>query len=186
MSRPFIDITGQVFNRWTVIKKIKKDKWRNTHWLCKCICNKEKIVTGSSLKNNTSKSCGCLQKEIARKNSILPDGEANFNALYYKYRRNGIKRDLEFNLTKEQAKILFKGDCYYCGIKPLQKHTYKKSNGEYFYNGIDRVDNTKGYNIDNCVSCCGTCNHAKHNMSQDNFFVLIKKIFNKLENNYEE
>jgi hypothetical protein len=36
-------------------------------------------------------------------------------------------------------------------------------------NGIDRVDNTKGYSVDNCVPCCRRCNVAKADMTPDQF-----------------
>lgn len=31
----------------------------------------------------------------------------------------------------------------------------------YFYNGIDRLDNTKGYTPENSVACCKHCNSLK-------------------------
>ncbi len=54
-----IDITGQTFGYWTV--QYKTDK-RNTggviYWHCKCICGVERDITGTSLRNGTSLSCG--------------------------------------------------------------------------------------------------------------------------------
>ena len=51
----FIDLTGQQFGDWKVIKYRGKNKWE-----CVCSCNKNKIhiVDGRSLKSGTSKSCG--------------------------------------------------------------------------------------------------------------------------------
>ena len=37
------------------------------------------------------------------------------------------------------------------------------------YNGIDRIDSTKGYFNDNVVSCCKVCNRAKSNLSLEDF-----------------
>jgi hypothetical protein len=62
----FVDLTGQKFGRLTVIKRAENNKWRDSQWLCKCDCNgenSEKIITGRSLKNGYTQSCGCLQKE---------------------------------------------------------------------------------------------------------------------------
>lgn len=36
-------------------------------------------------------------------------------------------------------------------------------------NGIDRVDNTKGYSVENCVAACRRCNVAKADMAPDQF-----------------
>jgi hypothetical protein len=54
------------------------------------------------------------------------------------------------NLTKEQFDNITKHPCYYCGIM--------QDKG---FNGIDRMDSIKGYEIDNCVSCCTECNMMK-------------------------
>ena len=61
------DLTGQKFNRLTVIKRGEDliCKSRNvSRWLCRCECGNETLVTTSSLKSGKTKSCGCLQKEI--------------------------------------------------------------------------------------------------------------------------
>jgi len=47
------------------------------------------------------------------------------------------------------------------------------------YNGIDRVDNAIGYLTDNCVACCKVCNRAKLQMSKNEFFDHIKKIYER-------
>jgi hypothetical protein len=55
-----IDLTRERFGRLIVIKRMNNDKYRNSKWLCKCDCGKEKIISGPSLRNNKTKSCGCL------------------------------------------------------------------------------------------------------------------------------
>ncbi len=63
----FIDLTGQRFGRFVVIKQTKKDKFGNRRWLCLCDCGKEKIVLVAHLRSGATKSCGCLNKEIITK-----------------------------------------------------------------------------------------------------------------------
>lgn len=58
-----IDLIGQKFGRLIVIKRVEKDRWGNYKWLCICICGKEKVIPGSDLKKNKTKSCGCLHDE---------------------------------------------------------------------------------------------------------------------------
>ena len=65
----FKDLTGQQFGRWTVIKRAENDKQGHVRWLCKCQCGKKKIVMKNSLLRGTSRSCGCLQRELAKKKS---------------------------------------------------------------------------------------------------------------------
>jgi len=62
-GRKFINLTGQKFGRLTPIKYIGKNKWGNFLWLCKCSCDKEKIISGNSLQTGNTKSCGCFREE---------------------------------------------------------------------------------------------------------------------------
>ena len=59
------DLTGQKFNRWTVIERAENDKRGQAQWKCVCDCGNVSIVGGKDLRLNKSKSCGCLQKETA-------------------------------------------------------------------------------------------------------------------------
>ena len=47
-------------------------------------------------------------------------------------------------------------------------------------NGLDRVDNNKGYTIDNVVPCCKRCNYAKNNQTPREFKEWVKKVYNKM------
>ena len=65
--------------------------------------------------------------------------------------------------------------------KSVKKSEY--GHGEFVYNGIDRVDNSVGYTIDNCVSCCGMCNFMKRSYNQLDFINQAIKISNKWSKN---
>ena len=109
----------------------------------------------------------------------LPEGEACLNYWLRIYKYNAKRRKLEFNLTKEDFKEIIKKDCVYCGEKPKQiirKNNYY--NGSYIGNGIDRIDNDKGYSVDNCVPCCGRCNRAKMEESVSDFKKWISQLIN--------
>lgn len=84
---------------------------------------------------------------------------------YNQYKKNTAMRfGKEFTLTMEQAEVLFKGPCHYCGDKFEELI------------GIDRVDNNIGYLIENCVSCCKECNFMKQHWNVDVFIAKCKKI----------
>lgn len=55
---------------------------------------------------------------------------------------------------------------------------YCKNSDPQPLNGIDRIDSSKGYTIDNCVSCCPLCNQMKSNIDQNMFLTQIEKIYN--------
>lgn len=67
MGARIIDIAGKKFNRWTVIEYVGQysDREKRAVWKCKCECGNIGIIRGSDLRSGRSKSCGCLQKEMA-------------------------------------------------------------------------------------------------------------------------
>ena len=71
-------------------------------------------------------------------------------------------------------------NCHYCGVEPEKisqsSNKNKPYNGDYIYNGIDRIDNNKGYTMDNVVPCCEICNNAKKNLSKVKFISWLDRI----------
>lgn len=53
-----IDLIGQIFGNWTVIKQDVSVKG-NIMWLCRCVCGVERAVWGGDLKRGGSTGCGC-------------------------------------------------------------------------------------------------------------------------------
>jgi hypothetical protein len=182
---------GERFGRLVVIE-FAHMKNHKAWWLCQCDCGNTTTTSGVYLTGKTHKtrSCGCLLKEEERKNgkscgrnNLLkyietkrkPKGESSRNHLYYLYKYKSHNRGLSFDLSIEEFSFLTKGNCYYCGLEPQQIKMQKSS--PYVYNGIDRVDNSKGYSKDNCVSCCKYCNSAKSTMTQNDFFSWVSRVY---------
>ena len=163
------DYTGQVFGKLTVICPIKRDTNGCIMWGCVCKCGKTTTVRGSQLK--LYKSCGC---EMG--NTKLKRGQAAFNRLYDHYQTGAKQRNLTFELTKEDFKLLTKQKCFYCGEVPNQYYSGKTYYGNYKYNGIDRIDNNIGYELSNCVACCKICNYMKRTLEQTCFINKCKQI----------
>lgn len=69
-------------------------------------------------------------------------------------RRQAERRDIEFALSLEKYCELIKTPCFYCG-QSLEKETG---------GGLDRIDNSKGYLVDNVLPCCGDCNYIRSDM----------------------
>jgi len=111
---------------------------------------------------------------------MLPLGVASMRELIIDYKRNSKKRGYSYELTNEQFEEITQKNCYYCGAKPNNIHkTRRHYNGDYIYNGLDRIDNSKGYTIDNIVPCCKICNFAKRNLTSQEFRNWIKKVYNQ-------
>ena len=74
-------------------------------------------------------------------------------------------------------------NCHYCGEKPKELLADKQRNASdipFKRNGIDRVDNSKGYTIDNVIPCCRNCNIAKSTMSYSEYTNFIIQSYNNL------
>lgn len=146
----------------------------NHRWKALCDCGTEKIVSAYCLKYRNTKSCGCLQREAATKYNTKYTENTALNRLVMEYKIGAKQRNLEFDLTFPQAEALFIQNCHYCNSEPYlikitRKHSMK-------WNGIDRVDNKKGYTTDNVVPCCKTCNAAKHALTYAVFIEWINKL----------
>lgn len=84
----------------------------------------------------------------------------------------------EWGLDEQFVRDITTKDCYYCGKAPMQRMlSHALSNGAYIYNGIDRLESSKGYVAANVVPCCVRCNQGKNNMSKEEFFKWIERIY---------
>jgi hypothetical protein len=107
----------------------------------------------------------------------LPEGEAGCNEVISHYKQAAKHRGLPWLLTRDEAKELFKGNCVYCGVEPMQEMRRENYlNGVFIYNGIDRLDSNIGYTKTNCASCCKTCNYMKRTMGVEQFIAHCRKI----------
>lgn len=117
-----------------------------------------------------TKGCGCLRgkhlKGLHQKNT-LRYGEASFNRIFGNYKYRAKRKGQGFSLSKEEFRLLVDDVCHYCGSAPKNVSVKPTFNGEYVYNGIDRIDNNKGYVANNCVTCCEVCNTMKNKLSQE-------------------
>lgn len=62
-----MDLVGRTFGRLTVLARGDNTPRGQARWLCKCVCGKTLVVMGWSLKSGRTRSCGCLQRELAGK-----------------------------------------------------------------------------------------------------------------------
>lgn len=71
------DIIGKRFGRLLVVEMVdERSKCGEIKYLCKCDCGNEKIIVGTSMRNGSTRSCGCLiSEETARRAKI--HGQSN-------------------------------------------------------------------------------------------------------------
>lgn len=63
----FVDLTKQRFGRLTVLGRVWRLNTDDKFWLCRCDCGNLKIIRNNNLISGRTKSCGCLNKEVASK-----------------------------------------------------------------------------------------------------------------------
>lgn len=177
-----INEAGNTFGQWKVIARAENKKDGSARWLCVCACGTERAVSANTLREGTTLSCGCALKTLRKESRSLNTIE---KTIFRGYRTGALSRGHVFELTLKEVEKLLYSDCTYCGDSPNDiKYFNTKNNGKdvthfIFTNGIDRVDNTKGYTLENCVTCCKMCNQLKSNHTLETFFEKISKIYNK-------
>jgi hypothetical protein len=98
---------------------------------------------------------------------------------YQKCDANPRHRNIEWQLTFEDWILIVQKDCEICGSKPVMKEgkLHKKTGEQVPINGVDRIDNDKGYILNNVRCSCSKCNYMKHNMPDEYFLEHVKKIW---------
>lgn len=169
---------GTNFGNWYVLGRDFSKGDRRKYYVCHCICGKLKSVISHSLYNGDSTSCGCQYAAglpRARKSSYE---DRALTHIMNGYKAHTIQRGQEFTIDRATFLRLIKKDCYWCGSKPNNKlkgsvifhlKGQDHSDYEFLYNGLDRIDNTKGYTEDNVNPCCYVCNRARNNMLFEEF-----------------
>lgn len=176
------DLSGEVIGKLKVLSKVNNYEYKGRegyHYECLCECGNLVILTQNKLRNRV-KSCGC-SKSIPYNSPT----ESSARRLYTRHYSDG-------DLTFEQFLSISQMNCTYCGIEPNQKYSKHKGskkfinrdnyhtiieNTTFVYNGLDRVDNNRGHDFDNCVACCKICNYAKRDMGLEEFRSWICRIY---------
>ena len=114
-----------------------------------------------------------LDKVIAYREQYLSNPKNKAKKRFTAYRRRSIKRfgETSFDLSFDEFLYLILQPCEYCDGFDIP------------VNGLDRVDNTRGYNKDNVVSCCKRCNYMKSDMTPNQFRKLVGNIYDRFNSN---
>ena len=141
------DETGNTYGRLKVIEVSHKGRG-GYYWSCVCDCGERCVVLGTDLRRGHTKSCGCYNREMSSKEhtihglhgtriaSIHENMKARCNnpnnTWYSNYGGRGIKVCDEWSKLEKFAEWAF-------------ENGYKDNLT------IERVDNNKGYEPDNCT-----------------------------------
>jgi len=186
---------GQKFGSLTFIERLPTDgAWGDiAKWSCDCGEVVSRRIT--HVRKGTISSCGCA----------LGNGMTNHDFFilhqFKVYQRGAKVRGLDFSLTLERFEVLVDGVCAYCGCPPSTEYSptfrsygWRKKpraakpgnkprkislpKDTVWLNGVDRVDNSIGYTVENSVSCCAMCNRMKHAYGAAAFIEKCRAIAN--------
>lgn len=192
------DYTGMQAGILTALQPTNEKKHGAVLWLFRCACGVEKKLRACDVFTKRGRrSCGCSQKRLSIETRKKPN--AGFQAQFVRYRVNAKSRKIPFDLDLTAFMSIARQDCYYCGVAPedrknavlnaiaweVRARSRNVCIDEDYYscvmNGVDRVDNSKGYSSENCVSACQTCNLMKWKHNQGEWVSHIKRIAKHLE-----
>lgn len=153
-------------------RKRQKKEWKKNNWIkvvraWKHYRERQRAKDENAyLKKNAENAKQWRQNNPDAVEAINTRKKENIHCQFGIYVQSSKHRNIHFELTVDEYKSIAQNPCYYCG-------TVNEKRG---FNGVDRVDNSIGYNTDNCVACCSMCNYMKGTISRDNFLRRIEHI----------
>lgn len=175
------DLTGLKFNSLTVLYRAGSNRSGGSTWLCECDCGNTKVISSDHLtrKKSPVKSCGCLKKSLKGPNHPQWNGYKEISGNWWynhilRERKQSARTKVSVTITIEDAWNLFikqNRKCALSGIDLIIDTTAKYNTAS-----IDRIDSSKGYELDNIQWVHKDINFMKRTYSQKYFLEMCKKV----------
>ncbi len=148
-----LDLTGQKFGKLTAIKLFSVIKGK-TKWLCQCECGNQTIVATDCLKNNNTKSCGCLNHQnLIKRNTTHNMGKTRFYDIWTKIKNRCLnKNNKNYNQYGKRGITIHPQWLKFENFRDDMLTNYNehcKKNGEK-NTTIERINNNGNYEPNNC------------------------------------
>lgn len=153
------------------IKESRNKKQREAKYYVKYRTNKRNENETEYLKHNAEMAKSWRDKNLEH---LSKWRKKNLNTRISSIKQQAKKKNIVWdkNMTNDVCINLVSSKCFYCGF--LNKDNL---------NGIDRLDSSSNYTIDNCVSCCRNCNFIKRCLDPITFIKRCFHISNKFFDN---
>jgi dTDP-4-amino-4,6-dideoxygalactose transaminase len=172
----FIDLTGRKIGDITVVRRSGYNIHGHIMWECRCECGKSYRLESTNLNRNIIHSC--QQCAMLRSKSGKWTGFREISGSYYTGLRHGAKtRNIEFAITIEQMWDKFieqNRRCALSGIELIFNSRGKKNDGNA---SLDRINNLKGYTVDNIQWVHKDINFMKQDYDEKYFIEMCKCVF---------
>jgi 5-methylcytosine-specific restriction endonuclease McrA len=184
MGRSKENLIGQRFGLLTVRRLSEFRRNLGRQWECLCDCGGIRLVTTSHLKDNSVRTCGCRQvnrQQLTPHYLLRTPEDAATSRVFSHYMAKCRAKSVSFQLTAQQFRDLTTSPCHYCGEVYTRAVVYKQKSGvktsvSLPLNGVDRKDSSKGYELENAVSCCPRCNRAKNDTPYNQFLQMCRDV----------
>lgn len=144
MTNKADDLTGRKYGRLKVISRAENRSGKPA-WNCICDCGNKTITPSVRMKNGSTRSCGCLQKEQAAMR-VTTHGMSNSSELHI---WRGIMQRCN-NLNHKQYSDYGGRGITVCKRWEKFENFYNDMGNKPKGLSIDRIDNDKGYSPENC------------------------------------
>jgi hypothetical protein len=141
------------------IKKISRDRY---------LKNKESI-----LKRNKKWKEDNNEYYLEQQRKYHKRWSQTIKGKFVQYKSAAKQRNYMFEISIKEFSMFWQNPCYYCD-SPIETI------------GIDRINNDKGYIIENIVSCCRICNRAKDILKKEQYIEHCKKVTKKFGSNHDK
>lgn len=145
----YIDLTGQRFGRWTVIRYAGYNK--GVQWECVCDCSVRRLVNGQSLRDGRSTSCGCWAREDTAKRKPATTHGGYHTRLYCIW--HGMKQRTSPSCSKKQYPLYYGKGIRTCEEWAKSFEAFRDWALAHGYRddlSIDRINGDGNYEPGNC------------------------------------
>ena len=173
------ELKGKKFHHLLVLERASSNRQGSRTWLCQCDCGKQKVFSTDHLtrKKSPVKSCGCKATKIGKDHHQWKGcGDISGNWWYNhvtRERKQETRTKVPVTVTIEEAWDLFLEQDRKCALSGIELTI---GNNRYNDASIDRIDSSKGYELDNIQWVHKHINFMKRTYSQDYFIEMCKKV----------
>lgn len=170
----FIDLTDRRFGRLIAKECVGKDKAGHKLWLCECDCGNKKIISGTCLLTENTRSCGCYNREILKGRDLIKMGFTNKKHGLSDtriYRIYATMKDRCYNCNRDKYSIYGGRGITVCNewLNSFEAfYEWAINNGYQEDLSIDRKDVNGNYEPDNCRWANASTQGFNRNLQSNN------------------